>query len=56
VAVVPEQEVLRQGALGGYRGDVTATVPTEVKEISQAMKNGTYKFFGHNRSETKYPF
>jgi hypothetical protein len=45
---------IRQGVLGGYRGGVTATVRTEVKEISQAMKNGTYKFFGHNRGETKY--
>jgi nucleoside-diphosphate-sugar epimerase len=34
--------------------DVTATVALEVKEISRAMKDGTYKFFGHNRSETKY--
>jgi hypothetical protein len=34
--------------------DVNATVFLEVKEISQAMKDGTYKFFGHNRSETKY--
>jgi hypothetical protein len=37
------------------RGDgITATVALEVKEISQAMKDGTYKFFGHNRSEAKY--
>jgi hypothetical protein len=34
--------------------DIYASVPLEVKEISQAMKDGTYKFFGHNRSEAKY--
>jgi hypothetical protein len=31
--------------------DVNATVFLEVKEISQAMKDGTYKFFGHNRRQ-----
>jgi len=34
--------------------NITATVSLEVKEISQAMKDGTCKFFGHKRSETKY--
>jgi hypothetical protein len=34
--------------------DIITTVSLTVKEISQEMKDGTYKFFGHNRSETKY--
>jgi nucleoside-diphosphate-sugar epimerase len=36
------------------KDDINATLPLAIQEINQAIKDGTYAFFSHNKSETKY--